>query len=422
MSKVVLDIIPRKPFRAYLERSERWACIVAHRRAGKTVACIQDLIKRAVECTKTEPRFAYIGPTYTQVKDVAWSYLKRYTASIPGIEVSESELWVRFPHNGARIRLYGADNYDRLRGLYLDGAIIDEAGDIDPRAIGEVIRPALSDRKGWATFIGTPKGRNEFYRIHQLAEVEQDWFSSKLRASETGLIDADELKDAQRQMTPEAFAQEYECSFDAAVKGSYYGKDVDQAEQEGRITSVPYDKAADVYASWDLGIGDMMTIWVFQVVGKEWHFLRYYENNGEGLDHYVNWIKALPFDVNRHYLPHDAEARELQTGKSRTSYLEGRGLRCEIVPRHGVDDGINTVRVKFNRFWFDKEYCLLGLDRLRMYKAEFDEKKGVLKSHPAHDKASHGADSFRYGVMGANEKHDRPKVARPRAVAGGWMG
>lgn len=403
MPNIEIEIVPRDPFRPYLKRKERWACIVAHRRAGKTVACVQDLIKRAGECSLKDGRFAYVAPTYGQAKDVAWSYLKRYTAGIPGMETSESELWVQFPHNGARIRLYGADNYDRLRGLYLDGAIIDEAGDIDPRAIGEVIRPALSDRKGWATFIGTPKGRNEFYRIHQLAEGAEDWFSSKLRASETGLIDQDELKDAKRQMTPEAFAQEYECSFDAAVKGSYYGKDVEQAEQEGRITSVPYDKAADVFAAWDLGMGDMTSIWFGQHVGREIHWIGYYENNGQGLDHYVEYVKSLRFPVHMHYLPHDAEARELQTGNSRIQYLEGRGFNCSIVPKHNVDDGISGVRMKFNRFWFDRTNCERGIDCLRMYRAEFDEKNMVLKSRPLHDWASHGADAFRYAVMGAEE-------------------
>lgn len=404
MTTVNLNFKARPVFLPYLKRSERWACIVAHRRAGKTVACIMDLIAKAVQHKGREPRFAYVAPTYTQAKDVAWPYLKRYTAAIPGIGVSESELSITLPHNGARIRLYGADNYDRLRGLYLDGAIIDEAGDIDPRAIGEVIRPALSDRKGWATFIGTPKGRNEFHKIHQNAEDKEDWFSAKLRASETGLIDAEELASAQEQMTAEAFAQEYECSFDAAVKGAYYGRDVEEAERDNRITSVPYDKSADVFASWDLGIGDSMAIWVFQLVGKEWHFIRHYENSGFGLDHYVDWIKGLPFTVHYHLLPHDAEARELQTGKSRKQFLEGRGLKCEIVPRHEVDDGINAVRTTFNRIWFDKTHCARGIDCLRMYRSEFDEKHQVLKTRPLHDWASHSADAFRYGVMGARER------------------
>lgn len=418
-----IEIVPREQFRGYLNRKERWASVVAHRRCGKTVACIMDLIKRAIEHEGREPRFAYVAPTYTQAKDVAWSYLKEYTQAIPGIQKSESELSVTFPHNGARIRLYGAENYDRIRGLYLDGCIIDETGDIDPRAWPEVIRPALSDRKGWATFIGTPKGRNAFYDIHQQALASDDWYSATLKASQTGAIEQAELEDAKRSMTPEQYAQEYECSFDAAVKGAYYGKDIEEAESNNRICNVPHDRSADTFASWDLGIGDMMSIWVFQIVGKEWHWLRYYENNGFGLDHYVDWIKALPFTVHRHFLPHDAEARELQTGKSRIEFLTNRGLKCEVVPRHEVDDGINAARTRFNRFWFDREGCKRGIDCLRMYRSEFDEKHQVLKSRPLHDWASHGADSFRYGVMGGDEPRAKRKAnGNQFSGAGGWMG
>lgn len=419
---VNLRFVARNQFLPYLNRTERWACIVAHRRAGKTVCCIMDLIRRAIEHKGREPRFAYVAPTYTQAKDVAWSYLKEYTAAIPGMEKSESELSVTFPHNGARIRLYGAENYDRIRGLYLDGVIIDEAGDIDPRAWAEVIRPALSDRRGWATFIGTPKGRNSFYDIHRTSEGEDDWYSTSLRASQTNIIAAEELRDAQRTMTPEQFAQEYECSFDAAIRGAYYAKDVSQAEADGRIRSVPYDKAADVFAAWDLGIGDMMSIWFGQIIGAEWHWIGYYENNGFGLDHYVEYVKSLPFPVHQHFLPHDGEARELQTGKSRQEYLQGRGLKVSIVPRHEVDDGINAGRVRFNRMYFDKDGCKRGIDCLRMYRSEFDEKTQVLKSRPLHDWASHGADAFRCGVMGAEEKLTRPKPRPVQHSAGGWMG
>lgn len=404
MTAIELEFIPRKQFRAYITRRERWACVVAHRRAGKTVACIMDLIIKAIEHTGREPRFAYIAPTYTQAKDVAWSYLKEYTQAIPQIEKSESELTVTFPHNGARIRLYGAENYDRLRGLYLDGAIIDEAGDIDPRAWSEVVRPALSDRKGWATFIGTPKGRNDFFRIFQESQKNEKWLSLRLKASQTSIIDAGELDDARASMTREAFEQEYETSFEASIKGAYYGKDIAEAENDGRISSVPHDKNSDVFAAWDLGIGDMMAIWVFQIVGKEKHFIRYYENNGFGLDHYVDWIKALPYAVHHHLLPHDAEARELQTGKSRHQFLQDRGFDCQIVPRGNVDDGINAVRMEFNTFWFDAEGCERGVDCLRMYRSEFDEKNQVLKSRPLHDWASHGADAFRCGVMGARQE------------------
>ncbi len=415
MTKVNLHIKAREQFLPYLNRQDRWACVVAHRRAGKTVGCIQDVVKKAIEHKGKEPRFAYIAPTYTQAKDVAWAYLKEFTAAIPGVEKSESELTVTLPHNQARIRLYGAENYDRLRGLYLDGAIIDEAGDQDPRAWNEVIRPALSDRKGWATFIGTPKGRNSFYDWFLESQKNESWFSLRLRASETGIIDQFELADAKSSMTNEAYEQEYETSFEAAVRGSYYGKDIALAEQEDRITSVPHDRAADVFAAWDLGIGDSTAIWTGQLVGREIHMIAYYENSGVGLDHYVDYIKALPFRVHEHILPHDAAAKELQTGKSRVQFLRDRGLNCqEPLPQHGVDDGINAVRMKLNTVWFDSKSCEHGIDCLRMYRAEFDEKHKTLKPRPLHDWASHGADAFRYFIMGIRPKTKRPVVKRIR--------
>lgn len=410
-------IVPREPFRPYLNREQRWACIVAHRRAGKTVACVQDLVKRAGEHKLREPRFAYIAPTYGQAKDVAWSYLKEYTAHIPGMKVSESELSVQFPHNGARVRLYGAENYDRLRGLYLDGAVIDEAGDQDPRAFPEVIRPALSDRQGWATFIGTPKGRNEFYRIYERAKTTEGWFWGSLQASRTGLIKPEELADARAMMTPEQYAQEYECSFQAAVIGAYYGRDMEAATD--RIRPVAHDKSADVFCAWDLGIGDSMALWFGQQVGKEIHWLEYYENSGFGLDHYVDYIKTRSFPVHLHLLPHDAEARELQTGKTRMDFLRGRGLDCRVVARHNVDEGISAVRMKFPQMWFNStgEGMDRGLDCLRMYRAEYDDKNLTLKTRPLHDWASHGADAFRCGVMGLQltQRVAMPKFT-PRVV------
>jgi hypothetical protein len=410
--RVNLNLAARPQFVPYITRTQRWASVIAHRRAGKTVACIMDLIRHAVEHKGREPRFAYICPTYTQAKDVAWSYIKEYTQAIPGMEKSESELSVTFPHNQARIRLYGAENYDRIRGLYLDGVVIDESGDIDERAWPEVIRPALSDRKGWATFIGTPKGRNSFFELHRKAKSDDTWFTDELRASTTGIIDAAELEDAKRTMTAEAYAQEYECSFDAAIVGAYYGREMEAAEHDGRIGRVPHDRAADVFASWDLGIGDSMAIWIGQIVGREWHWIGYYQNNNFALDHYVDWIKALPYAVHHHYLPHDGEARELQTGKSRKQFLEDRGFSVSIVPRHEPMDGIDAARVRFNRMWFDAEKCAKGIDCLRMYRSEFDTKNQVLRMRPLHDKSSHGADAFRCGVMGAEESvtRDMPQV------------
>lgn len=408
--RIVIPYDERPQFSRYHDRTERWAAIVAHRRAGKTVACINDLIKAALTLPLPNPRFAYIAPYFSQAKDVAWTYLKHYAMAVPGVEANESELRVDFP-NGGRVRLYGAENYDRLRGLALDGAVLDEPADMDPRVFPEVIRPALSDRRGWATWIGTPKGRNHFHAIVGQARTEPGWLHLELKASETRILPEDELTDARKAMTPEQYAQEYECDFNAALVGAYYAKDVVAAEADGRVGSVPLDRAADVYAAWDLGISDSTAIWVGQLVGREIHFIDYIESAGLDLGRYVDELKAKPYTITEHWLPHDVEQRELTTGKTRLEFMKGRGLRCKVIPRHAPQDRINAARVAFNRMWFDAKRCERGLEVLRMYQEKRDEKRNISLG-PLHDWASHGADAFGYFVMGLN---DRPDVLWPTA-------
>src|SRR5258708_5915463 len=267
---------PRDAFIPFHMRTQRWSVLVCHRRAGKTVACVADLVDAALRCKRPNPRYAYLAPFYTQAKDVAWVYLKAMVQEIPGAQVNESELRADLP-NGARVRLYGADNYDRMRGIYLDGVVLDEFADMDPRVFPEVIRPALSDRKGWAAFIGTPKGRNAFFELYDQAQGNDDWFDFCLRADESDLIDPSELDDARQSMTPEQFAQEYLCSFEAAILGAYYGKEMAEAERQGRIRHVPHDPQIAVHTAWDLGIGDSTAIWFWQAHGPEIHVIDYYE-------------------------------------------------------------------------------------------------------------------------------------------------
>jgi phage terminase large subunit len=401
--RVVIDYTPRPQFVPYHNRGERFAKIVAHRRFGKTVGCINDKIKAALSNTREypPPRYSYVAPTYTQAKDIAWGYLKHYSAPIPGLKISESELWVEYP-NGARIRLYGADNYDRMRGVYNDGVTVDEPAQMDPRAWPEVIRPTLSDYKGWATFIGTPKGRDWFYKIDQDeagAELPA-WFRLTLKASDTGIINPEELESLKAGLTEEQYAQEFECSFEAAVIGAYYGKLMAQADADKRITGVPYEPTAQVYTAWDLGIADATAIWFAQVVGREIRIIDYYEATGADLGHYVREINNRNYSYGGHFVPHDAQAKELGTGKSRLEVLETLGLKnIRVAPMHRVEDGINAVRVMLPRCWFDATKCSRGIDALKLYRAEYDDKLQTLKPRPVHDWASHGADAFRYLAM-----------------------
>jgi hypothetical protein len=205
--------------------SHRFACIVAHRRFGKTVAVVNHLVKMAATCTLPEPRCAYIAPLYAQAKSVAWDYLRRYTAPIPGVVKNESELWVQLPNNG-RVRLFGADNPDALRGMYFDCVVLDEVAQMKPIVWGEIIRPAIADRGGSAVFIGTPKGRNLFSDIYQEAIRDSKWWVGMYRASETGVLPESELEEARRQMSPNQYAQEFECAFDVSSSKQFIASEI----------------------------------------------------------------------------------------------------------------------------------------------------------------------------------------------------
>lgn len=397
-------------------RTQRWACVVSHVRAGKTVSALMDLIDAALRCTKPDPRFAYVAPYYTQAKDVAWMYLKRFAAPIPGTTTHEQELRVDFP-NGGRVRLYGADNYDRMRGIYLDGVVLDEPADFHPAAWPEVIRPRLSDRGGWATFIGTPKGRNAFFDIFDYARNHpQEWFSLVLRASETGILNAEELADARKSLTPEQYEQEYECSFDAAILGAYYGREIADAERSGRITHVPYDPHVPVFTAWDLGKGVNMAVWVFQIVGNEIHVIDYIEGeHSDGIPQIVKRLRDLPYRIEADWVPHDARATEIGVGKTRIETLFKLGRSPRLVPAHKVMDGINAARIALPRVWFDKEKCEDGLEALRQYAAEYDDKMRAFKDNPRPTHwSNHAADAFRYLTMASIElvPKAKPKVIK----------
>lgn len=409
--ELVAEYRARDQFLPLHKRSTRWAVAVAHRRAGKTVACVNELVRRAGACKKTDPRFAYIAPQLNQAKDIAWQYLKQYSAFIPGVKVHESELWVQLP-GGARIRIYGADNPDRLRGIYLDGVILDEFGDMDPTVWSQVIRPALSDRKGWAVFIGTPKGKNTFHEIWTDLEKfpASDWSRIMLKASETGLLDEAELADARKMMSEDEYAQEYECSFEAAVKGAYYGKEMNDAEADNRIAGVPYDPRLPVHTAWDLGVSDSTVIWFFQTTGRETRVIDVLKGEGVGLDWYAKQLQDKPYLWGSHYLPHDVEVRELGTGKSRKEVLADLGIKATVCPNIPKADGIQAVRMLLPTCWFDKDKCKAGIEALRMYRREWDDKRQEFRATELRDWTTHYADAFRYFAVGHRERPAAQKI------------
>lgn len=394
----------------------RFGVVVAHRRMGKTVSAINHLIKDAVLNTKEAPRYAYIAPTYGQAKRVAWDYLCKYVRPLGGT-ANISELRVDFM--GRRIQLYGSDNPDSLRGQYFDGVILDEIGDQNPKIWTEILRPALADRMGWCLFIGTPKGQNHFKDLRDRAEDTPEWGLLEFKASETKLVPESELKAAKAEMGEDKYQQEFECSFHAAVEGSYYGKLMNDLEEKNRLVEITRDDLCQTFTAWDLGMGDSTAIWVAQTTGQEVRILDYVENHGQGLDWYVNWIRDNGWTNATHKLPHDVSVRELGTGKSRLEMLQGAGLNVDVLPRLSVDDGIQSVRRLLPKCWFNMPRVRQGVDCLRNYRREFDEKRNVFYEKPLHDWASHGSDAFRYLAIGLD--NTQSSWSKPINVNTKWI-
>ena len=376
-------------------KRHRFGAAVCHRRMGKTVCAVNHLIDEAIVCTKPRPRFAYVAPTYRQAKAIAWDYCKAFTQPIPNRTTNESELRVDLP-NGSQIRLYGADNPDSLRGLYFDGVVLDEFGLMPSKTFAEVIRPALADRQGWALFIGTPNGKNAFYEVCQQAKANPEWFFVEYRASQTGLLAQAELEEARRVMTPDQYDQEFECSFEASVKGAVFAEEIRRARDDKRITRIPYDKEVLVDTYWDLGVGDMTAIWFVQQVGLEVRLIDYYQSSGKGLDHYASVLKQRNYNYGRHVAPHDIQVKEFGTGRTRHEAAEALGIWFEIAPKLSLEDGINAARTIFARCYVDEAKCADGLEALMNYRWDYNTRIDEFKPVPVHDWASHGADAFRY--------------------------
>lgn len=375
--------------------AHRWAVAVCHRRFGKSVLAVNHLQKGALTCRKPRPRFAYIAPTYRQGKAIAWDYMKHYAAPIPGHDVNESELRIDYP-NGGQVRIFGADNPDSLRGLYFDGVVLDEYGLQPPTIFSEVVRPLLADREGWALFIGTPNGKNQFYDVAQQAKRDEGWFFAEYKASQTGLLSATELADARKSMTADQYAQEFECSFEASVKGAIYARELQQAMEDGRVTRVPYDPQLPVDTDWDLGVGDATAIWFSQSFrSKEVRLVDYYEATGEGLPHYLKILQQKPYTYGEHWAPHDIQVRELGSGHSRLETARSLGLHFRISPKvEKLEDRIHAGRMLLPRCWFDAGKTERGLEALKNYRWDYNTRINDWTHLPIHNWASHGSDAF----------------------------
>lgn len=404
---VVIEIpyAPRPLQRVIHEAMERVkrGIVVCHRRFGKTVLAVNQLQKGATSLKRKvpPPRYAYIAPTYTMGKGIAWDFMKYYAQPVPGVKFNESELRIDYP-NGGRVRIFGADDPDRLRGLRFDGVVLDEYGLMHPSTFSKVVGPTLIDQRGWALLMGTPNGKNQFYKAWQNALEDPNWFHAMYKASETGVLPAEDLAGERAAMTADEYAQEYECSFEASVKGAVFAQELALLREEGRIQHVPYLRDLVVDTCWDIGYRDATAIWFIQSPpGGAIRVIDYHEDHGKSLEEYVTVLRQKGYRYGTHVFPHDIAVTEWSTGKSRieraTDLLMPDGTHQQTM--NAFDDSLHEGRLALKKAWFDEQKCAEGLEALSAYRWHFNTQIKAYTRQPEHDWASHGADAWRTAAM-----------------------
>lgn len=422
--RIKINYRPRLYFMPFHTRQQRWAILVAHRRAGKTVAAVNDLIERASRNTRPNPRYAYIAPLLRQAKDIAWQYLKEAAAPF-NPKISEAQLYVELTAlpNSPRITIYGADNPDSFRGLYLDGVVLDEWGNMVESVFREVLLPALIDRNGWAVFMGTPNGPNHFRDMFYERQEDPNWYVIHLPVTATHVIPDDMLAEMKKIMDPEQYAQEMLCSFEASVRGAIYARQIEEMEQDGRIGDFSADPHTPVDVIMDLGFRDLTAMGFVQQRPDGLLMAHSHADNLKPISHYIKYIKDYWRNNNLRpgqiWLPHDARAKSLQTGKSIIENFRTANLRPKIVPELDLLDGIAAARKTFPHWFINRATNKDLVLALKSYHRKYDEDRKVYSNEPVHDWSSHMSDMWRYANIVCSPKdltkffNDRQKHVAP---------
>ncbi len=414
------------PLWEYLESGGKRAVVVWHRRAGKDSASLNWTCVAAHNRVGT---YWHMLPTAKHGRKVVWDAIDKVGRRMidqvfPEVirrSTNQQEMRIELL-NGSIWQVVGSDNYDSLVGANPVGVVFSEYSVANPKA-WDFISPILTENGGWCFFIFTPRGHNHGYDIYTMANDHPDWFAQIVTVDDSTksghvVFSEAQLEDLRKSgFTDDLIKQEYYCSFSNPVRGSYYADLLDDMERKKRVVPVPYDPAVPVTTAWDLGINDMTAIWFAQQVGREVHIIDFYENRGHGLQHYAGELFKRPYVYDQHLLPHDAKARELGTGMTRQETLGKLGIRCTIVGRQPVADGIQAVRNLIPRCWFDdSQQVQRGLACLKEYRTAEDTINKTFKPRPVHDWTSHAADGFRYLALGMRDSRVRDRGGPSTAV------
>lgn len=420
------------------ERGIKRLLLIWHRRAGKDDLALN---LTAVAAHQRVANYWHCLPMYEQARKAIWEAINPHTGKRRIDEAFPIELRKRTDNGSMTIeflcgsiwKVVGSDNPDSLVGAPPAGIVFSEWALANPSAWG-YLAPILEENGGWAIFITTPRGRNHVKSMLDMARNNPKWHAEVLTPNETGF--ALDRVEEQRKEYHGIFGQdagdalidqEYWCSFEAAILGAYWGKEMQSAEREGRIGVVDYEPDLPVHTAWDLGVGDDTAIWFYQEHFKQVRVIDYYENRGYAMGHYLEVLDAKPYVYGDDYLPHDGKVREWMAAgpdgkaKSRVQSMIEAGRRAKVIPSQRLEDTINAGRNILPYCMFDKERCAKGLESLRQYRREWDDKKKTFSDTPLHDWASHGAAGWRTLAMAVKNIQPPPKVAQTKPKGIGDM-
>lgn len=398
------------PILEALDNGIKRAVWCAHRRSGKDMTILNWVIKELI--VKPQTCF-YILPAYSQAKKIIWDSLnndgQRVLDYFPKefvLSKNSQQMQIRF-RNGSLFQLIGSDNIDSLMGTNPKIVVFSEYALQNPSA-WQFLSPILKVNGGTAVFISTPRGKNHFYELYNYAKSSPDWFCQQLTIDDTDVLTKEDVdKEIEEGMSEEIAYQEYYVSFDRGAEGSYYGKYIQQARNDGRIGIVSIDVTKPVHTSWDIGVGDSSALFFFQEIGTQLHFIYYYECHGVGLEHYTKYLDKFKDQhsciYGTHFVPHDMRNTDFGNGLRRIDVARSLGYEMKVVSRFGVDEGIQMVRSMLSRCHFDEKNCKRGIECLDFYRKKWNDHLKVYLDTPLHDQYSHGADAMRYAAQGLAE-------------------